>query len=269
MSEQLRRIGTAVVAAPAFLGVAYAGDWYWAVLVAVIAAAAQWELYAMARTSGLRPLRGVGLVLGAGLVLAAQWPALALAVGSGLVILLPVTPWLVPQERFLESLSVTVLGVIYPAGLLGALVLLRNGPPEPLSPFLLVVLVLFLVWATDIFAYYVGRTWGQHALAPAISPNKTWEGTIGGAVAALGMAVVFKLMLLPALSWVDVGVVAVIGGGLSQAGDLVESQMKRATDTKDAGSVLPGHGGLLDRFDSMVIAAPLIYLYLRFVAGLL
>ena len=257
------------MAAPVFLGGAYAGGWYWAVLVAGIAAAAQWELYGMARTTGLRPLRAVGLALGTGGVLAAQWPALAVAVGAAFVILLPCTPWLVPQERFLESLAVTVLGVIYPAGLLGALVLLRNGPAEPLPPFVLVVLVLFLVWATDIFAYYVGRTMGRHALAPTISPNKTWEGTAGGAVAALAMAVAFKLTVLPALAWVDVAVVAGIGGGISQAGDLVESQMKRATGTKDAGSLLPGHGGLLDRFDSMAVAAPLLYLYLRFVAGLL
>lgn len=272
MSEQLRRIGTAVVAAPAFLGVAYLGGWYFAGLVAVIGVAAQWEMYDMAESAGMHPFRVVGAALGASLVLATQAPILLAGTVAALVLFVPMAPWLFPQDRFLESLAVTVSGAVYPTGLLGALALLRDarGPEvDALAAFWLLVLTLFLVWATDIFAYYVGKTLGRRALAPSISPNKTWEGTAGGAVAAFVVAVVFKLTVLGGLAWVDVMVLAVIGGGVSQAGDLVESQMKRATGTKDASSLLPGHGGVFDRFDSMTVAAPLVYLYLRFVAGIL
>lgn len=272
MSEQRRRIGTAVVAAPAFLGVTYVGGWLFAGLIAAIGVAAQWEMYSMARSAGLRPLRVVGAALGAGLVLAMQAPVLGPVVLAAGVLLLPLSPWLVPRERFLDNLAVTVWGVVYPTGLLGTLVALRTarGPAvDGGDAFWLVVLTLFLVWATDIFAYYTGKSLGRRPLAPTISPNKTWEGTAGGAGAALLVAIGFKLVVLNGLSWVDVVVLAAIGGGLSQAGDLVESQMKRATGTKDAGSLLPGHGGMLDRFDSMVVAAPLVYLYLRHVSGLL
>ena len=271
MSEQRRRIGTAVVAAPAFLGITYVGGWPFAVLIAAVGAAAQWEMYDMARSAGLRPLRVVGTGLGAGLVLAMQAPSLGPVVLALGVLLLPLSPWLVPRERFLENLAVTAWGIVYPTGLLGALVLLRLARSPAVDAgdaFWLVVLTLFLVWATDIFAYYTGKSLGRRKLAPSISPNKTWEGTAGGAGAALLVAIASKLVVLSILSWIDVVALAAIGGGISQAGDLVESQMKRATGTKDAGSLLPGHGGMLDRFDSMAVAAPLVYLYLRHMSGI-
>jgi phosphatidate cytidylyltransferase len=125
------------------------------------------------------------------------------------------------------------------------------------------------VWATDIFAYYTGRSLGKTPLAPKISPNKTWEGSIGGAAAALLVAVGFHATVLPELSALDLAALTVFGGGVSQTGDLAESQIKRSTGTKDASSILPGHGGLFDRFDAMVVAAPLIYLYLRAATNLL
>ena len=260
------------MAAPVVVGAAYLGGWWFAGGVALVAAAAQLEFYAMGQTAGLRPLRSAGVSLGACCVMTPQAPWMGAASVLGLVLLLVAAPWAVDRERFLENLALTVAGVVYPAGLLAALVALRGGGSAELSglaPFWLVLLTFFLVWATDIFAYYVGRTVGSRPLAPAISPNKTWEGTLGGAAAAVGMAVAFKLTVLPMLSWVDAAVLAVLGGGVSQVGDLVESQLKRSTGTKDAGSLLPGHGGMLDRFDSMIVAAPLIYLYLRFGAGLL
>jgi phosphatidate cytidylyltransferase len=130
------------------------------------------------------------------------------------------------------------------------------------------VLSLLLVWATDVFAYYVGKVIGSRPLAPSISPNKTWEGTLGGLCAAVAVAMILKLTVLGMVAWPHVVALALIGGGVSQVGDLMESQLKRSTGADDASSILPGHGGVLDRFDAMVVAAPLIYLYLHVVAGL-
>jgi len=257
------------VAAPVVIALAYLGGWWFAGLVAAIGAFAQSELYSMARTAGAHPHLVAGLGLGALLVGAVLIPDLAALALAWTVAFVAVAPFLLPQEEFLTSLCVTLTGAVYPTALLGALVAIREGPAEPLIGFWLVLLTLFLVWATDIFAYYTGRSLGQTPLAPEISPNKTWEGSIGGAVAALLVAIGFAGTVLPTLTVPDIAALTILGGGVSQTGDLAESQLKRSTGTKDASSILPGHGGLFDRFDAMAVAAPLIFLYLRFGTGLL
>lgn len=271
MSNNLRRILTAVVAAPVVLGLAYLGGWPFVALVAGIGLVGQLELYQMARTTGAAPSRVAGLGLGALTVIGLARPALWPLAATWLVAFAVAAPFLLSQDGFLTSLSVTLTGAVYPTGLLGSLVLLRgarSSAVDSTTAFWLVVLTFLLVWATDVFAYYVGRGLGRHPLAPAISPNKTWEGTLGGFVAAVLVAVLLKSTVLGLLSWTHVGVLALIGGGVCQIGDLMESQLKRSTGADDASAILPGHGGMLDRFDAMVVAAPLIYLYLHAVVGL-
>jgi len=272
VSNNLRRILTAVVAAPVVLLLAFVGGWPFAGFIALIGLLGQVELYRLARTAGARPNLTAGLVLGAliiaGLLRPSLWPLAA----TWLVAFLVLAPFLLPQDQFLLSLTSTLTGAIYPTGLLGSLVLIRTARAPDVdadTAFWLVVLTFLLVWATDIFAYYVGKSLGQRPLAPVISPNKTWEGTLGGMAAAVLVAVVLKSTVLGVLGWPHIGALAALGGGVSQIGDLMESQLKRSTDVDDSGSLLPGHGGILDRFDAMVVAAPLIYLYLREVAGLL
>ena len=272
MTSATKRVLTALIAAPGVIGLAYLGGWWFGGLVAAIALAAQWELYAMAETSGLHPRRLIGLVLGGLLVLQPLQPSLlTLAVVLGIACIV-FSPFLFERDHMLASVSVTLFGALYPPGLLGYLVALRAGrgaQVDDLSAFFIVLLTLFLVWATDIFAYYIGRAIGRRKLAPAISPNKTWEGSIGGVVLAVFVAVGFKLTVLETLDWEHLAALVVIGGVLSQFGDLAESQLKRASGMKDSGGILPGHGGLLDRFDAMLVAAPLIYYYLRYVAGII
>ena len=270
MSNNLQRILTAVVAAPIVILLAYLGGWPFAGLVAGIGLVGQGELYRMARTRGARPNFTGGLVLG-GLTIAtlaqlSLWPLAAL----WLLAFIVAAPFLLPQEEFLSSLTTTLAGAIYPTGLLGSLVLLRSARSpivDATMAFWLVALTFLLVWGTDIFAYYVGKWIGHRSLAPTISPNKTWEGTLGGLSAAILVAAVFKVTVLSVLPWPHVGALALIGGGVSQVGDLMESQLKRSTGADDSSSILPGHGGVLDRFDAMLVAAPLIYLYLHGIVG--
>jgi phosphatidate cytidylyltransferase len=145
----------------------------------------------------------------------------------------------------------------------------RSAAVTDLGAFWLVLFVFLLVWATDIAAYYVGRTFGARPLAPSISPNKTWEGTLGGFGAAVLVGLLLKITVVDLLSWPHVAALVGIGGGVSQLGDLLESTLKRSTDMDDSSQLLPGHGGMLDRFDAMAVAAPLIVLYLHVVAGVL
>ncbi|MGB4876542.1 MAG: phosphatidate cytidylyltransferase, partial [Candidatus Competibacter sp.] len=123
-----------------------------------------------------------------------------------------------------------------------------------------VVFLLLLVWAADIGAYFAGRRWGRRKLAPAISPGKTWEGALGGGLATLVLALVGAAFLKVGASGFGFVAVCLITMGFSIAGDLFESMMKRQSGLKDSGSLLPGHGGVLDRVDSLSAAAPVFLL---------
>jgi len=168
-----------------------------------------------------------------------------------------------PFDKMLVSSGVTILGVLYVVLLGGHLVAVRIGFEQQLSAHLLSFFFLVLMGA-DTGAYYVGRAFGKHKLAPTISPGKTWEGVAGGIVAGLGLATVAHFWFfreLP-LKWaLPLAAVMVVLGIL---GDLTESALKRGAGAKDAAKILPGHGGALDRLDSLLFNAPLLYYFAHF-----
>lgn len=167
-----------------------------------------------------------------------------------------------------------LVGLLYIGGLLETFVLLRAVPGHIVVAGIgqgergawLMLFVAVCVWATDTFAYFIGRWCGRHKLAPQLSPGKTIEGSIGGLVGAILVGGAFGHWIhLPLEHGLAVGALA---GVMGQVGDLFESALKRELGIKDFGRVLPGHGGALDRFDSLLFVAPLAYLYLHFVAGI-
>lgn len=160
------------------------------------------------------------------------------------------------SEAF-PAFGVTVFGVLYVSWLLGHLVLLRglsNGKE-------FVFYLLLIVWSGDTGAYYTGRAFGQHKLAPIISPKKTIEGGIGGIFSSLLASCLAKFTFLPLLSYSDCVVLGIVLAVIAQCGDLSESLLKRAVNIKDSGNILPGHGGILDRLDGVMFAAPVLYYY--------
>ncbi|MDV2989118.1 MAG: phosphatidate cytidylyltransferase [Dehalogenimonas sp.] len=151
----------------------------------------------------------------------------------------------------------TLAGVIYIGWLLSFIVALRglDGGRE------WVFFALGVTAASDTFAYFIGRVFGKHKMAPSISPNKSWEGAVGGAVCAVIMALILKAVFdLPA-SYLELGLLGLAASAVGQAGDLVESLFKRNMAIKDSGNSIPGHGGFMDRMDSVVFAAVLVYYY--------
>ncbi len=293
MSELALRTLFTVVAAPLALWIVLAGGAPLAALLAVVGALGAWEFFRIARASGARPLDDVGIAL-AGLVplaIHAHYlgvftvrPALAALV---VLCIMGATIWLRGVEgRPLGAAALTVFGVLYTAGLLGFGYAIRYHdivagyevvgasnlslgalnvriPPGGV----LLIFPLVLTWASDIGAYFVGRTIGGRKLMPSVSPGKTVSGAVGGLVASVIVSYVFaRGVLVPFahLGFTPWG--AVLFGALisvaAQTGDLFESLIKREGGVKDSSHMIPGHGGILDRFDSLIFVMPVAYLLL-------
>jgi phosphatidate cytidylyltransferase len=266
----MRRVLTALVLAPLVLALVFVGPkWLLAVAVAMVAVLAGWEFLGLAERCGAKPPRiAVAASLAVLFAVNFEAPDQTLILYSGLgLILVAYCTFRSPVGRVLMDATASIFALSYTGLTLLAIPTLRdqsNGPT-------LVVYLLLNVWAGDITALYVGRTWGERKLAPTISPNKTWAGAIGSIIGSL--AVTFGLFGLAAglaqwnfvrLSfadevwwyWLLMAVVVNIAG---QVGDLVESALKRSAGVKDSGSLLPGHGGVLDRIDALLLAAPVLW----------
>lgn len=169
--------------------------------------------------------------------------------------------------KMLTGVGVTVLGVLYVAFLGGFIVSMRVGFTETLVPFLSTKLLAFfflVVMGADTGGYYIGKNFGKHKLIPKISPGKTWEGVIGGLVFSSAFAAAATATFFPELPYKFSIPLAIVMSLVGLFGDLAESAMKRGAGAKDAASILPGHGGLLDRLDSLLFNAPILYYFARF-----
>jgi phosphatidate cytidylyltransferase len=170
------------------------------------------------------------------------------------------------SKQTLVNTSSTLLGALYIGWLGSHVVALRELPATLQLPYAtgmsFALLPFFLAWTCDTAAYLVGRAWGRHRLAPGVSPQKSVEGAVGGLLAATAAAALARVWFAPYLSWGAALALGLLVGVFAQLGDLVESLLKRDAETKESSSLIPGHGGVLDRFDSLLFAAPLVYYYL-------
>ncbi|MBF0496468.1 MAG: phosphatidate cytidylyltransferase [Deltaproteobacteria bacterium] len=163
-----------------------------------------------------------------------------------------------PSRELPADLGKVFFGVVYVGGFLSSIIGLRTLPSGPYW----VLLVFVITACTDTGAYFTGRTLGKHKLMPAVSPKKTVEGAVGGLIAALVCALIYRSLFLPTLSVKHAVIMSLGLSILGQLGDLIESMLKRAVGAKDSGTIFPGHGGLLDRLDSALVALPAAYLYI-------
>jgi phosphatidate cytidylyltransferase len=270
-SNLVVRLATGLVGAPLILLLLYLGPaWGWLLFVAVAASIGAYELFSMTHPADrLAQVIGVALVEA---VIFALWfvggDARALLT---LIVVAPIVGMLLGLWRLgdVHTAAVRLMGFtfgpLYVGAALGVLVLLRRDA-DVLGAHAgagFVVLALCLAWGSDTGAYFAGRFLGKHKLYEAVSPKKTVEGAFGGLAASLLSALVAHAWFLPSLPLVSGLVLAIVAGGLGQAGDLGESVLKRSFGVKDSGGIVPGHGGILDRVDALLITGATTYLYVR------
>ncbi len=272
------RFATALILAPTVVILVVVGDPWYSLAVALVAGLGAWELHGLLEAMGARvpPIPQIALsllVVGAALtpIPAAPWAAAALGtVLSAAIALARNAP---PEQRVLTWASMA-LSALYTGWLPAHFILLRQLPgaslPVEWLPFALpagarwVLFALLITWCTDIAAYAAGRAFGRHRMSPALSPRKTWEGAAAGVAAcALAPYPLSALLSLP-LSTSEGAFLGIILSVLGQLGDLAESLLKRAGQAKDSSRLLPGHGGLLDRMDSLLFTVACVYYYAVF-----
>lgn len=236
------------------------------------------EFYALCRKSGAEPMSSIGIasslaIFGIAFTIFQQWGIPATNTTARIVLgLLLYVILMIPSAFVCElwrksptpiaNIATTFMGVIYVALPMSLLFFVPQLLVGAWSAKVLLA-YLFIIWSNDVFAYLIGVTIGKHRLCERISPKKSIEGFVGGVVGAVGVALVAGYLLQGNLYiWGGLGVVVALTG---VAGDLVESLMKREADVKDSGKIMPGHGGMLDRFDALFISVPFVVVYLLIV----
>jgi phosphatidate cytidylyltransferase len=266
----MKRVITALILAPLVIALVLFGPkWLITLAIAAVALLAGWEFIGLAEHSSAKPPRIPIMVALAALFAGNfQWPDQTLILFS--VLSLGLLTWCTfasPIRRVLLDAVSSVFTLAYIGLTLLAIPTLR----EMSNGATLVIFLLFVVWSGDIAALYTGRTLGRRKLAPRISPNKTWEGSIGsifGSLLVTGLLFWLAAQLaqwnFASLSFADDVwwywlIMAVVVNVAAQVGDLTESALKRSAGVKDSGSLLPGHGGVLDRIDALLLAAPALW----------
>ena len=270
MSESLKRVLVAVVGIPLIIGSIYSGGAYFILVLTAIALLSQNEYYNLAKISGFRVDKILGMASGLLILLliyleGEEFILHFLLVATLLILIVEIFK---KESSPLNSSAALIFGIIYPTLMIGTLYPLRNMGSSGAELGLNIVFALIAgVWVCDTAAYYIGKAVGKHKLLERVSPKKTWEGSIAGFIAALIFLTALKYYgFLPAIqSYEKVIAIAVIAGVGGQLGDLFESLLKRDAGVKDSGKFLPGHGGVLDRFDALIFAAPIAYIYLNIV----
>ena len=293
MSELAKRILFSIVAAPLALWIVLAGGAPLAALIAIVSAVGAWEFFRIARATGARPLDDVGIALAGVLPLAIHAHYLGVfavrpALGALLVLLImAATIWLRGVDGSpLGAAATTLFGVLYTAGMLGFGYAIRShdivagydtvgakhlmlGPlTVPIPPGgALLIFPLLVTWASDIGAYFGGRAIGGRKLMPSVSPGKTIAGALGGVGASMLVAYAYGRGVLVPVAHLGLSPWGALVFGLlisaaAQDGDLFESLLKREAGVKDSSRIIPGHGGVLDRVDSLLFVLPVAYLLL-------
>lgn len=263
MSELVQRILFAIPAAVLALWLTWMGGIYFHIAVIVLVLLIQYELQEIADKAGFKPARFFPYLIAFWIVLVPVLP-FAFEIGIALFLLFAGVQVLNTRKKHMQEFIATIFCAGYASFGLLFLLMIRDMGSEQVG-FVLTISLFLMIWGNDVFAYFGGKNFGKHLLAPTVSPSKTWEGFFFGFLgSAVGLGLV--LLLVPyelPFSWWYLVPATIAISVFAPLGDLAESKLKRAANVKDASDILPGHGGFFDRFDGVILGTPVFYLYLR------
>ena len=278
MREFPKRVLVAIVLIPIVLGCVWAGGPALVTMLSLASGLAAWEFYRLAEARGTRALSAPGIALSALIPVLVHARFLGLWVPPVSLVAL-VVPVLLTLALFTRGVSLapmaavgaTLTGVVYTGGMLSFAYALRYHQfvVDARAGTVLVMLPVVVTWLNDSGAYFAGRRWGRAKLMPSVSPGKTWAGAYGGVVASVLTTWVFAAFILPSWAHLTLRLPAILVVGVvlsvaAQVGDLAESMFKREAGVKDSSQLIPGHGGVLDRVDSLLFTLPVGYVLLGF-----
>ena len=263
MSELTKRIFVALFGIPAILVLTFLGGWFFFSLILIISFVAQLEFYEMQRKKNFQPQRLNGMIAGVLLLLGiqtAEWEIIGIVLVFMLMIILAFE-MIRHHTNVSLNIGVTLVGIMYIPLFLGTLIYTKSYVDNtfsgiPYAGFKFIMMILITIWICDTFAYTFGNIFGKHKLYERVSPNKTIEGGIAGLLGAVITVLIVKVFNILPLPWMSAIIIGIAIGVFGQLGDLVESWFKRDAGVKDSSSILPGHGGMLDRFDSLLFLSP-------------
>jgi phosphatidate cytidylyltransferase len=271
MNELSKRILVALVGIPTILILIFLGGWYFFLLIFIISLVSQLEFYEMQKKKNYQPQRVNGVVAGLLLLLGIQtgeWQG----IGIGLVLILMLIlafEMFRHHENVSINIGITLVGILYIPLFLGTLIFTKSYVDEKFisveyAGFKYIMMILITIWICDTFAYTFGILFGKHKLYKRVSPNKTIEGAAAGLLGAVLTVMIVKVFNILPIDWISAIILGTTVGVFGQMGDLVESWFKRDAGVKDSSAILPGHGGMLDRFDSLLFLSPSLLLLTLF-----
>ena len=292
MGDKLKNFLVRTASGAVLLGIVlaaiFSGVWGYGALLLAVTIIGVWEFYGLARAKGSEPQRCMGMLMSLALFFAGFIPSLYMygetddhdVLDLGVLILLIFAMLLVitfvievfrNRQTPMYNIATTIMGAVYVALPMAILTILPTGlnaiiyMGEGWIPWVF-LFYLFLVWGNDVFAYLVGVTMGKHRMCERLSPKKSWEGFAGGVAGSAAVGAIAASVLGGSYGvWIGLAIVVALS---SVVGDLIESMFKRDAGVKDSGAIMPGHGGILDRFDALIMSAPFALIYL-YVVGML
>ena len=270
-SENFKRVTVAVMAIPLILIASYLGGFYFFFFVAVISIFSFYEFSLFARKKG----SNLNFLLSSLIILIVLLNQYFNFTNLEVIVLLSSLSLLIVElfrnkGSAIINLGSAFLGIFYIGIFSASLIALREFYPTSFeinnAGAFLIISIFASIWIGDSAAYYGGISLGKHKLFPRVSPKKSWEGAIFGFIFSVGALILAKVLVLNFLSWTNALTIGMIIGIVGQIGDLVESLLKRDSEVKDSSSLIPGHGGFFDRFDSLLFTAPAIWIYLKYFA---
>ena len=260
------RLAAILVGVPCLFVITQRGGVFFLLLVDIIILVGLTEFFRLMEAKGYRPSRLLGYAAGIAVSVHVYrgGPALTFVV-TAILLLIMIREVFRPQvDKALTNIAVTVLGVMYVGWLASHFVMLRELPANPEYGARLVYFAALTIWVCDTAAYVVGILIGRKKLIPRISPAKTWAGAMGGAVGGAVAGWACAVAFLPFITPLAGALLGLASAVLGQFGDLVESLLKRDAGIKDSAQLIPGHGGILDRVDSLLFSVPVLYYWFRF-----